>query len=83
MAIPATMHKRPGARGYTDVEVRGKDGKVLGFVIGDDCPKVIALMDCPVRAYSVLFTRLEYTVNPRNRFKHVGGPFAQLEVLAA
>ena len=79
--VKATAHQQPARKGpYTDVEVRDCDGKVLGYVVGDDCPKIIELMDNCRYGYSVVFTKLGYTADPRNRRKHVGGPIAEFTV---
>ena len=81
VAIHATAHQLPSANGqYIDVQLRDASGSTLGFVVGDDCPKVLDLMGDAHHGYSVTFTNLPYEKNPRNRHKHVGGPIAEFVV---
>ena len=82
VAIPATAHQQPARNPeYTDIKVCNSAGETLGFVAGDDCPSVLAIMDDPHHGYSLTFTRLAYDPHPKNRkWKHVGGPVAEFTV---
>jgi hypothetical protein len=81
MAINATAHQLPSVKGdFIDVQLRDSSGKALGFVVGDDCARVLDLMGDGHLGYKVTFTNLPFAKDPRNRHKHVGGPFAEFVV---